>query len=112
MFMQMQLIDPTDSACPYLFESGTSEATAVATGVAALVFEAAREARIDLGENPGRTVKHLMMQGARKLQSGGPSDYGAGTIKWSVLYETFRDYAVDPDFQAVCQKGPGLRLVS
>jgi subtilisin family serine protease len=80
----------------YITMSGTSQATAVVSGLAACILALARTHAIDLGPNQGLTLKRLIMHAARRLREGSVSDFGCGIPKWPMLQSTLSDFATDP----------------
>lgn len=83
--------DPT-----YCAFTGTSQAAAVATGLAARLLSLARLHAINLGANPGTAIRNLFRCAASPLASDGPRDWGDGTLKWPMLQSTLSDFASDP----------------
>lgn len=111
MVQQSDLLDPSDVACQYLYMAGTSQATAVATGLAALLLDAARRNDITLGPNPGQTLKRLMMHEMPKPASGSKFDYGAGRLSWINAYATLIDCTDNAALRARLILGEQLRLM-
>lgn len=90
---------------------GSSQAAAVASGLAAALLGLARENNIDLGSNHGRMIRRLMIAGARQLKTGSVTDYGAGTIAWPILQSALVDFAMDPQFRQRIIDGHDLELL-
>jgi subtilisin family serine protease len=104
--------DPRDFGDPRLVAmSGTSQATAAVSGLAACLVSLAIEHHIDLGPVPGRTLHRLIRCAARPLSRGTARDFGEGTLKWPILQSTLSDFATDPQFREMILSGPGLRLL-
>lgn len=91
--------------------SGTSQATAVATGLAAALLSLAKRHGISLGANPGRTLRKLFIVAASPLQFGDAQDYGNGTVKWPNLQATLSEFARDPQFKELVLNDSMLRLL-
>jgi subtilisin family serine protease len=108
---ETMLLDPADPRCHYLKVTGTSQATAVVSGVAACLLELANTNNIDLGANRGATLKSLLVHAARPLADGTRNDFGAGMLNWPVLVQTLRDFAADDRFREIVMNGPRLRLL-
>lgn len=105
------LLDPGDPDCVYLRDWGTSQATAVVSGLAACLLELTRRESIDLGPNPGAALRSIIMHGARKPAAGTVNDYGWGVLRWPIVLSTLADFADDPRFRDVVLNGPQLRLI-
>ena len=106
------LADPTDPTCRYVKISGTSQAAAVVTALAACLLDLARANGIDLGGNVGQTLRSLLVLAARPLAEGSAEACGAGIPQWPILTQTLRDFANDDQFrQLVIGGGPQLRLL-
>lgn len=105
------LADPLDLNCPYIKVSGTSQATAVIAGLAAVLLSHARKKGISLGDNPGLALKSILMHSARALKIGTSNDYGSGLPIWPLVAETLRDFGDDAKFREQVLKGPQLKLV-
>lgn len=104
--------EPTTSDPAYVTLSGTSQATAVASGLAACLLELARVNGIDLGPNEGRTILALFRRAAGPLQEGDATDWGAGLVNWPLVLNTLQDFATDPAFrELVLNPEPGLHLL-
>ena len=95
----------------YIQMGGTSEATAVATGLAAAMLGLARAHGVDLGTNPGCIIRRLMICGASQLRVGGVDDFGSGTIVWQNLQSILSDFANDAQFRQRIVDGHELRLL-
>lgn len=95
----------------YLSLTGTSQATAVVSGLAACLIDLSRLNGISLGPNPGRTVSNLLTRAAAPLKYGDARDYGYGTLKWPWIQATLEDFARDAVFRDVILNGPRLELL-
>ena len=91
--------DQLDDNPRYVPMSGSSQAAAVATGLAALLLSLSKAHKIDLGANPGQTLHRLMTRAASKLTAGDSADFGSGTLKWPMLQTTLSDFSKDPQFR-------------
>ncbi len=98
--------DPT-----YCEFTGTSQATAVATGLAARLLSLVRRHNIDLGANPGTALRNLFRCAASPLASDGPRDWGHGTLKWPMLQGTLSDFASNRSVRDAILGAGDLRLI-
>ncbi len=105
-------IDPGDPACLYMRMSGTSQATAVVTGLAALLLDAGRRAGADLGDNQGLALREILKDAARPLTVGTHDDYGHGALIWPNIVATLDDFIREPVCRERILKGPQLRLTT
>jgi len=105
------LLDPMDPGSRYIKVTGTSQATAVVTGVAACLLQVVREHSVDLGPNPGAALKSLLVLSARPLSAGNKYDFGAGVLKWPIVLQTLRDYVTDDSFRTIVLNGPQIKLL-
>lgn len=110
-FTEHALLDPTDPKCPYAWITGTSQATAVVSGLAACLLQVIRDYKIRLGPNPGACMKSLLCHSARRLQALDADDQGWGVLRWPVVLQTLRDYVNDKQFREVIRNGAQLRLM-
>ncbi len=90
---------------------GTSFAAPVVSGMAAALLQVARERKVDLGPNPGRTLRMLLSFGAARLAEGSTSDFGNGLVHWPRTVAALRDLHTDPHFRDVVLNGSSLRLL-
>lgn len=89
----IELVDPF-----YIKIDGTSQATAVVTGLAALVIEMLREHKADLGPERTRTIRRLFCHAASKLAGHSPTEIGHGLVLWSNLVAIVQEFVTDPGF--------------
>lgn len=94
----------------YVTLSGTSQATAVASGLAALLLETARANNWPLGPNPGRAIRCVMVHAARATAFGDTSSMGAGLPIWPSLLATLQDFGTDSGARQAMMH-PGLTLL-
>jgi subtilisin family serine protease len=106
-----EFTDPNLDDPYYVSLTGTSQATAVVSGLAACVVDLARQNRIDLGPNQGQTLQRLFTRAAVELKTGSSADYGFGTVKWPWLIATLEDFVRDPGFRDIILNGPTLKLI-
>jgi subtilisin family serine protease len=104
-------IDAARPDGPYARMSGTSQATAVVSGLAALALEAGRERGIDFGGNPAIALREIFKEAARPLRLGTTRDYGYGAITLPLILETLESFANDPVLRKRLLFGSQLRLV-
>jgi subtilisin family serine protease len=103
--------DPTDPGSPYARMAGTSQACAVATGLAALAFEHSRKEGLNLGPDPGRAIRALMMEAARPPKVGTRDDYGRGSLLWVNLRATIDDCVANEARRMAILEGLQLRVL-
>jgi len=102
--------DPETADPHYISMSGTSQATAVVSGLAALILENMKPHTALLGPNRTRTLRRLFCNAARKLKFHRDEDAGHGQLLWPVLASTFVDFIKDPAFRDAILGEP-LRLL-
>lgn len=103
-------LSPDDEDCQYLVLGGTSQATAIVSGIAACALQYAREASIDLGPNPGHTLKRILVSSTRRVVGSSRNDAGEGRIEWPLVADTLTEFARDESFRSVILNGRRLRL--
>ena len=103
-------IDPGDPDCPYARVVGTSQATAVVTGLAALLLELGRRDGFDWGSNVGGAMREILRASALRLDVDGPEDWGHGALLWPSIVATLDDCATSPVRRANVLSGPQLHL--
>lgn len=103
-------VPPDDPGAPYTRMPGTSQATAVVTGLAALLLQLGRENNVDWGDNRARTVTQILRYAARRLQTGGQNDYGHGALLWPNVVATLDDFVRLPTFRTVVLQGRQLKI--
>ncbi len=91
--------DPELDDPHYVLLKGTSQATAIVSGLAALLLETVRETRIDLGERPTRTIRRLFGNAAIRPDDARTDEVGSGMPFWPNLVGVLRDYHADADFR-------------
>jgi subtilisin family serine protease len=103
-------IDPGDPECAYARVVGTSQATAVVTGLAALLLQLGRRIGFYWGANTGRALAGILRAAALRLAEGGPDDYGYGALLWPNIAATLNDCATNPVRRESVLFGPQLHL--
>jgi len=93
--------DPDSSDPLYVTMGGTSQATAVVTGMAALCLELLRRNNTSLGPRPAQTLRRLLCRSVGNLEPQTHRDVGEGLILWPSLVATVQDFVTDPAFQTV-----------
>lgn len=89
--------DTTDERDPlYTTMNGTSQATAVVSGLAALLLELVARNGVDLGPSRARTLHRLFRHAAIPTREG---DAGTGIPIWPNLVGVLRDFASDPSYR-------------
>lgn len=104
-------LDPADPDAPYARMAGTSQACAIATGLAALAFEYSRRQGLNLGPDPGKAIRALMMEAARPPKVGTRDDYGRGSLLWVNLRATIDDCVASDARRRAIIEGPQLRVL-
>lgn len=104
-------LTPDDPDDPYGRLGGTSQATAVVTGMAALAMEYARRVGLELGPTPGATVMAILSKSAVRLDVGDSTDFGHGFLLWPSIQALIEDCAEDPSKRDAVFMGPGLQLL-
>lgn len=105
-------VDPETRDPHYFTIRGTSQATAVVTGLVALAIEMIRGQGLQLGPDPSRSVRRLFTHAAAKLREHDTFAAGAGLIMWPNLAAVIQDFAHDPQFRnVVVDEGEGPRLI-
>lgn len=74
----------------------TSQATAVVTGLAALLLQLGRRIGFDWGANVGHALGEILRAAALRLAEGGPEDFGYGALLWPNIVATVSDCATSP----------------
>lgn len=106
-------IDDGETTDPlYLPMSGTSQAAAVVSGLAACLLSLARRHAIDLGPNAGRTIARIFERTALQLKDMTQDEAGAGVVNWPALQAGLADFQRDPHFREVILDGGPPRLLS
>lgn len=102
-------LNPSDHRDLYGRSSGTSQATAVASGLAALGFCYARQVGLELGSNPGLAMRRMLCKSTMRLDRGDHRDFGHGILLWPHLKTTIQDCSRDEQKRlAILGEGPTL----
>ncbi|MGQ0561966.1 MAG: S8 family peptidase [Gemmatimonadota bacterium] len=104
-------LDPLDDACPYGRISGTSQATAVITGLAALALQLGRERGLAWGPDTGALLRGLIRCSGSRLRVGDANDFGRGVVLWPKLGGLVVDCAADSELRENVLSGPQLKLL-
>jgi subtilisin family serine protease len=104
-------IPPDDPNGLYARMPGTSQATAVVTGLAALLLQLGRELVVDWGPNQGEALRQIIRLSALRLKTGGPEDFGYGAVLFPQLQAIVTDFARDPAFRTTVLRGRQFRLI-
>jgi subtilisin family serine protease len=83
----------------YVLLKGTSQATALVSGLAALVLETVRSTGIDLGASPTNTLRTLFANAAIRPENSRPEEVGSGLTFWPNLVGVLRDYHADESYR-------------
>lgn len=84
----------------YVRESGTSQATAVACGLAACAIEYLSARQVVLGANRASILCKLMIEAARMKPGPESYGYGAGILTWPSLQCVLDRFNSDPQFRS------------
>lgn len=103
-------LDPADPSAPYAMHFGTSQSTAVATGLAALLLCLGESVGMDWGDNQGTALREIIKDAARPLPTGSIFDYGCGTVLWPNIVATLDDCLASPLRRETVLRGRQLRL--
>lgn len=105
-------VDPVEPSqdCRYARVSGTSQATAIVSGLAALTLQYARKTGLGLGDNPGRSLRAIIKKSAIPLKLGDWRDYGEGLPMWPHIMATIDDCNNNPSMREAVLFGPYLEL--
>lgn len=79
----------------YVALSGSSQATAVVTGLAALLIQLVKQKSVDLGENRVRTIHRLITHAAVPTALASPNEVGAGLPFWPNIVARLEDFMCD-----------------
>jgi subtilisin family serine protease len=88
----------------YVSMTGTSQATAVVSGLAARLISLARQHGVNLGSNPAAILRTLMTRAAMTLNDTREAS-GRGLILWPLLQQVLKDYHEDGDYRALVDTG-------
>lgn len=109
----------------YVALQGTSQATAVVSGLSALLLQTARDRDVDLGAHPARTLRRLLKRSAvglsrRPSEPGepatplvqySPEEIGDGLLMWPNIVGVLGDFASDEQFRQVILVDEEIHLV-
>lgn len=106
-------IDPSDPDCPYTRIGGTSQATAVVTGIAALLIELGRKLDIEWGdeEQRGVAMRRIIQVSAASMASYESKDVGHGAAWWPKHAGELEDFAHDDTRRRTILDGPQIELM-
>jgi subtilisin family serine protease len=102
----LALVDPY-----YVQMTGSSQATAVVSGLAAMLLDIVKANAINLGPDRARTIRRLFIHAASALEGWGPEAIGAGLVIWPKLATILDDFVRDPQFRQIVLSGTALRLM-
>lgn len=105
-------IDPSDPTCEYARAYGTSQATAVVSGLAALLLALGNKYRVDWGPNRATALRGVLRDAARPLPNGTRDDFGYGALLWPSIAATLSDCNTNPLRRLSVFEGPQIRLKS
>ena len=91
--------DPDLEDPHYVLMRGTSQATAVVSGLAALLLEVVRSRQIDLGSQPVRTLRRLFASAPMLPRDATREEAGSGLPIWPNLRAVLEDFATDSQYR-------------
>jgi len=106
-------VDPWDPDCLYGKMAGTSQATAVVSGVAALLLQLARDKGIDWEDRTqGEVLRRLLEESAKQMKPRAyePEEVGRGRLTWPNVTTNLQDFIESPVARKRILDGPQLRL--
>lgn len=106
----LRCVEPSDPDCLYARMGGTSQATAVVTGLAALVLQLGREWNIPWERPQGEVLRKLLEAAAVQMTAYSPDEVGNGRLLWPTLLGNIEDYRDSDVRRANILDGPQLRL--
>jgi hypothetical protein len=104
-------IDASNLNGPYTRIWGTSQATAIVSGLLALVLEAAGKIGFDWGANRATSMAELVRQAARKPMRASAVDAGYGLLYLPVMLETLESFHPQEEAGTRVFQPPQLRLL-
>jgi hypothetical protein len=75
------------------------------------VLEECRNVNLDLGDNTGRTLKSMIMNGAHRMPTGGRNDFGRGLVNWEATIDIVRGCGANEALLLSHQRGAGVQGV-
>lgn len=108
----LPLVKPDDPDYPYTRLGGTSQATALVSGLAALILEYARKLDIDWGgRNSASCLKRLFCHAAARMDVGDSRDFGHGKLIWPRVVGELEDCAENDEFRKRVFDGAQLTIL-
>jgi subtilisin family serine protease len=103
-----RFLDPYDDRSLYYRESGTSQATAAASGFAALALEQLRIRSVPLSPNPAAVLSAILRVSTAALKHEDANSAGHGLLLWPIMMATVEDFAASAAFRATVMNGGQL----
>jgi subtilisin family serine protease len=103
-------LQSSDDDDNYTAMGGTSQATAVVTGLAALAMELGNTLGLQWGSNRGDLLKRILFRAAQPVSPGGRDDFGHGGLYWPNIAALIEDCVRNPNVRSGIA-GPVLRLL-
>lgn len=101
-----------DGGAPYYTRvAGSSQATAVVTGLCALAIQYAGQVGLDWGEDRPSSLRNLLRKAAQRLSAGSSEAFGAGALTWPTIQALIEDCAEDRTLRESVLAGPELKLL-
>lgn len=105
----VRFLDPYDDGSLYYRETGTSQATAAASGFAALTLEQLRIRGVPLSPNPAAVLSAVLRVSTAALKHEDASSAGHGLLLWPIMMATVEDFATSAAFRATVMNGGQLQ---
>lgn len=102
---------PEDVECLYGSMGGTSQATAVVSGLAALLIQLGERREFDWGDNRATMLGGLFRTSARRPAGCGPEDCGHGGVIWPTCSATLVDCIENEEVRQLVLHGRQLKLI-
>lgn len=91
----------SDPGSRYTRIEGTSQATPIVTGLAALLLQAARIHNAPLGPDPVRVLRELIRKSAFRPHTGRWEEYGHGWLLWPRMLGHLNDFISNEAFRNI-----------
>jgi hypothetical protein len=105
-------VRPEEPDYPYARLGGTSQVTAIVSGLAALTLQYARKLGLDWGgRNPAECLKRLLCHSAARMDVGDSRNFGHGKLIWPKLAAGLEDCTNNDDLRERVFDGAQLKLI-
>lgn len=102
---------PTDEGAFYGNQPGTSQATAVVSGLAAVALQYGRTRGLRWSSSPGTSLCHLFRHSCKPVPGDNERTAGAGLVTWTTLKDQIDACLDDDELRGFMLGGGQLRLV-